>query len=130
MTLIKIKMNITLLILIFTLIYIKFGLLVLISIIIWLLVFFVSNFLIQFNPTREMYIIRILSIIVIIFILYYNSIEHLISTSLIIPLSVSKISFLDEFIGDDDNPSSIFYIKNSYVTWFLIFVISKMFKIS
>lgn len=79
-------------ILLLTLIYIKFGLFVLIQILIWSLVFILSNFLIQFNPNREMYIIRILSILVIMFILYYNSLEHIISTALIIPLSISKIS--------------------------------------
>lgn len=81
-------------------IYIQFGLLLLIQIIIWLLVFFGSNFLIGINPfSREMHIIRFMSIIVIIFLLYYNLIQSTIMIAFIIPLSVDRITFADEFPG-------------------------------
>lgn len=110
---------IILLILIFTLIYIKFGLFILIQILIWFSVYFLSNFLLGINPSnKEMHIIRILSIIVIIFILYLNSKEVNILSSFIIPLSITKITFIDELIGNDEvNPTDIIYINNSYITW-------------
>jgi hypothetical protein len=110
---------IIILILILTLIYIKFGLLVVIQILIWTLVFILATFLSNINPTnKEYYIIRILSIIVIIFILYLNSKEVNILSSFIIPLSVTKITFIDELIGDDNvNPTDIIFINNSHITW-------------
>ena len=72
--------------LLFTIIYIKLGLFP-IQIMIWSIVYIVSNYLIQIqnNHNKEYYIIRLLSIIVIIFILYYNSIDIDIHTALIIP---------------------------------------------
>jgi len=81
-------------------------------------VFFLSNFLIKINPTnKEMYIIRILSIIVISFILYYNSVQSNLLSSFIIPLSVTKITFLNDFLNDDENnPLEIFYIRNPMIT--------------
>ena len=47
-----------------------------------------------------MYIIRILAIIVIISILYYNSIQDNILTALILPLSKDKISLYSNFPSD------------------------------
>lgn len=88
-----------LLIIIFTLIYIKFGLFVLTQIILWIIVFFISNFIIGINPdNREMKVIRVISIIVIWFILVYNYNFELstISTALLPPLSISKISYFEE----------------------------------
>jgi len=102
-------------------IYINLGLYALISILIWSIVFFLSNFLVGINPSREMKIIRILSILVIVFILYYNSVQLPIITSLIFPFSINKITFLDELEISKDvegNPSSIFYISNTNFTWF------------
>jgi len=66
-----------------------------------------------------MKIIRILSILVIVFILYYNSVQLPIITSLIFPFSINKITFLDELEISKDvegNPSSIFYISNTNFT--------------
>jgi len=85
--------------LILIIIYIQFGLLVSIQIVIWTIVFIISNFLIGFNPlSRELYVIRTMAIIVIIFILYYNSKELYIASAFILPLSISNISFADEII--------------------------------
>jgi len=83
-----------------TLIQIKFGLLVLTQTTLWLMVFFLSNFIIGINPlNKQFYIVRIMSIIVIIFILYYNTLQMTISTALILPLSINKITYFDDLIG-------------------------------
>jgi len=83
-----------------TIIQIKFGLLVLTQTTLWLMVFFLSNLLIGINPlNKQFYIVRIMSIIVIIFILYYNSLQMTISTALILPLSINKITYFDDLIG-------------------------------
>jgi len=85
-------------------IYLFFGVFVLIQILILTIVFFSSNFLIAINPfSKEFYIIRIMSIIVIIFILYNNSIKLNIATTLILPLSISNISYLNDY-SDKDSP--------------------------
>ena len=42
-----------------------------------------------------------MSIIVIIFILYYNSIKLNITTAYILPFSIGKISYWDEFMDSD-----------------------------
>jgi hypothetical protein len=76
-------------------IFIQFGLLVFLQILIGLIVFFTSNFLSGINPFNLEYrIIRILSIILIIYILWYNSIEIAIHTSVLLPLSIDKIDYL------------------------------------
>lgn len=110
---------IMIIILTLTIIYIKFGLFVLIQILIWTLVFILSNFLIGINPSKEYYIIRIMAIIVIIFILYYNSKQINILTSLILPFSITKINYLDEVIpnnmfisNNNNNNQSIFYFSD------------------
>jgi hypothetical protein len=106
-----------LLILTFILIYIHLGLLVVTQIIIWTLVYFISDFLIKINPSREMLIIKIMSIIVIIFILYWNRNHTYIITSFIIPLSVNKRTFIDD-LEIEPNPNDIYYIRKCYITWF------------
>ena len=81
------------------LIYIQYGLLVLTQIIIWLLVYLLSNILIGINPfSKHLHIIRIMSIIAISLILYinYNHSSIFIGTALIAPLSIDKITFMDE----------------------------------
>lgn len=115
---IKLKMPI-ILILIFTEIYIHFGLFVLIQIMIWTLVFILSTFLSNIDPSNKQFpIIKILSIIVIFFILYYNSKEVSILSMFIIPLSVTKITFIDEIIGNEEvNPIDIIYIQNCHISW-------------
>jgi hypothetical protein len=88
---------ILLLIIIFSLLYIKFGLLVLTQIILLTIIFFISNFLIGINPdNREIKVIRVISVSVIWFILIYNSELFTIKTALILPLSISKISYFEE----------------------------------
>ena len=82
-------------------IYLFFGVFVLIQILIWTMVFFLSNFLIGINPfNKEYHTIRLMSIIVIIFILWYNSTKLNIGTAYILPLSISKITWLDDFTND------------------------------
>jgi hypothetical protein len=96
-----------LLILILTFIYIKLGLFTLIQIIILLIVLFASNFLIGINPdNKQFHIIRIMAVLTIILILYYNSGVINIKTMIVLPLSILKISYFDEF-------ESIAYIDSS-----------------
>jgi hypothetical protein len=86
---------IILLILLLTIIYIQFGLLVLTQIIILFIIITLSNFLLGLNPySNWLHIIKITSIIVIIFIIYYNS---LYSISILIPFSTFDIDFRDSF---------------------------------
>jgi len=81
----------------FTFTYIYFGLFVFIQIFIWTIIFFLSNFLHGINPlSKEFIIIRIMSILVIIFILYYNSGNLTVAATTILPLSISKITYVDE----------------------------------
>jgi hypothetical protein len=100
-------------------IHIKFGSLVLLSIIVWSIIFLLSNFLLGLNPNnKEMFIIRILSILIIIFILYYNSLEYTIISSLIIPLSINKITFLEDILKDKENYHfNIFYLRKPNLLW-------------
>jgi hypothetical protein len=79
-------------------IFIHFGVLVFIQIIILIIVFLSSNLLIGINPfSRELYIIRIMSICMIIIILYYNSITSSIGIATVLPLSIKQISYYEEF---------------------------------
>ena len=88
---------ILILILLLTIIYIQFGLLVLIQIICWLVVFISSNVLIGLNPWNiKFHITRILSICVIIFILWINSSDISIQKAILLPLSISKIDFFED----------------------------------
>ena len=92
---------ILLLLLSLVIIYAFFGTFVLIQILIWSLVLFLSNFLIGINPfNKEFHTIRIMSIIVIIFIVYYNSIKLNVANAFILPLSISNITYLDDFTKD------------------------------
>jgi hypothetical protein len=114
-----------LLILIFlALILIQFGWFPLIQIIIWLFVLFSSNILIGINPFSQQYrVIRIISILVIIFILYYNAKLTLIST-IILPFSINKISFLEDIdktiqISDITQKEKILLYDNNKLSKFL-----------
>lgn len=77
---------------------------------------FLTNFLIGINPfNKEFYIIRIISVFVIILILYYNTNKIYFIASFILPLSIDKITFLNEmkvniFIYTDTEESEIFYL--------------------
>jgi len=84
-----------------TFIYIQFGLLVLTQIVIWLMVFLLSNLLIGINPfSKQFYVIRAMSIIVIIFILYYNTKEISFGAMFILPLSINKITYYEDLTKD------------------------------
>jgi hypothetical protein len=104
-------------------IYIYFGLFVLIQILIWITVFFLSNFLIGISPnSKELHVIRIMSILVILFILYYNSIElSIVTTKIILPLSISRITFLKDIVPSDitiiNNPSISIHHINDFIEW-------------
>jgi hypothetical protein len=87
--------------------YIKLGAFVLIQIIIWLIVFISSNFLIGINPSNIQFkITRILSVCVIVFLLWFNSLEISVHTTMLLPLSIVKISYVHEF-------DSLIYISDS-----------------
>lgn len=73
------------------------GLLLLTQIIILFKIVILSNLLLGLNPNDKwLHIIRITSIILIISILYYNSRDILISSAFIAPLSISRISYLND----------------------------------
>jgi len=76
-------------------IYIQFGLLVLTQVIILFIIMILSNLLLGLNPyCKWLYIIKIMTIILIIFVLYHNSGD--ISIAFMAPLSISKISYIDD----------------------------------
>lgn len=78
-------------------VYINFGLLILFQIIIWTIVFLLSNLLIGINPfSLQFHVIRLLSICAIVFILWYNTRDIVISTALLLPFSTNQISFVEE----------------------------------
>ena len=65
-----------------------------------------------------MYYIRLISIFIILFILYYNSLTSNLLSSIILPVSITKITFLNDFLNDDENnPLEIFYIRKPMITW-------------
>lgn len=91
---------INLLVLFLGTVYIQFGLLVLFQIILWMIVFITSDVLIGLNPWNiKFHITRILSICVIIYILCFNSFDISIQTSLLLPFSISKITFSKDIIA-------------------------------
>nr|WEH01508.1 hypothetical protein [Russula griseocarnosa] len=77
--------------------YIHYGLFITIEILVWITVFIVSNTLLGINPhSKELKIIRIMSIIALIFIIYFNfNSDHYKFT--VLALSIDKISYLHEF---------------------------------
>ena len=82
---------------ILALIHFQFGFLVLTQISILILTVILSNSLLGLNPYEKwLHIIKIISIILIFLILYYNSSDIKISTAIMLPLSISKISYLDD----------------------------------
>jgi hypothetical protein len=93
------------------------------------IVLFASNLLIGINPnSKEMHIIRLMSIIYIIFIFYINSNQSDINLAFIIPISSlisqTKITFINDCFDQDDenqsyeNQSDIIYFRNSNFIWF------------
>jgi hypothetical protein len=82
-----------------SIIYLQFGLLPLAQIIIWIIVFFLSNFLLGINPDNTQFkVIRATAIIVIIFIInsliFNNSLYNI---SILVPFSLFEIDFRDSF---------------------------------
>jgi|HubBroStandDraft_1064217.scaffolds.fasta_scaffold06090_2 hypothetical protein len=83
--------------LLLSIIYLQFGLLSLANIIIWIIVFFLFNFLLGIfrNPNNTQFkVIRAMAIIVIIFIILKNSLYNI---SILIPFSLFEIDFRDSF---------------------------------
>lgn len=68
-------------------IYVDFSLWAALAFLIWIAVYWLSSFLNQIEPSRDMSNIRILSIFMIFFILYYNSSDSNILMS-VIPLYI------------------------------------------
>lgn len=88
---------INLLVLFLGIIYIQFGLLVLFQIISLSIIMILSNSLLGINPyDKWLHIVKIMSIILIIFILYYNSRYISISCAFMAPLSISRISYIND----------------------------------
>jgi hypothetical protein len=100
-----------------SIIYITWGFLPLIQIIIWLIVLFLSNFLLGLNPdSRELQVIRIMSVLTIIIIIYYNTTIHSIANmSILLPFSREKITFIHDFKKElfvkGDGYSSLMIVK-------------------
>lgn len=104
-----------------SIIYLQFGLLSLAQIILWIIVFFLSNFLSGINPDNTQFkVIRAIAIIVIIFtinsLIFNNS---LYSISILIPFSFFEIDFRDSFEWKFDSykvKPMISYIKLQNLT--------------
>lgn len=77
--------------------YIQFGLFVSFQLLCWIIVLFLSNLLIGINPnSRELHVIRIISILVIMFILYYNTKQIWYLAASVLPLSIDRITYFDD----------------------------------
>lgn len=102
------------------LIELQIWIIVLLAVLTWLLVFIISNYLLGLDPNnREMIIIRIISIFIIIVILYYNSLEYTIISCFVIPLSLTKITFLNDILNDQEiNRLDIICIRKADFIWF------------
>jgi hypothetical protein len=82
-----------------------------IQIIILILLFFISNFIIGFHPfSFKWNIIRLVSIILILYLSYKNLDQNIYSISLLIPFSQNKISFVHEF---EINSLSIYKVRHT-----------------
>jgi len=100
-------MNILFIICLFV-IYIKFGLLILIQIILLSLTFFLSNLLLGLNPfDYKLQLIRIMSILLILSSLYYNFHGQYYLMA-ILALSIDKISYLKTI---ENNPTLVLDTK-------------------
>jgi hypothetical protein len=102
--------------------HIKFGAFVLFQIIIWLIVYFLSTFISGINPSNIQFkIIRLLSIFVIAFILWHNSllipVNSLEITTIIFPVSIGSISYLHDsnkmiYFSDSHSVETNLYLWN------------------
>ena len=88
---------ILLILLILFIFYIQFGFLLVIQIVLLMVIFFSSNLLIGFNPySKELRIIRFLSIITILLLVWFNINPVFISMLSVLPISKNEITFIDE----------------------------------
>ena len=81
----------------------------------WLILLYLLYSLIRFNPlSRGLEIIRTILVLMFIFILGYNMFQHILFImNLLIPLSIDKITYLDEF-----KDSEIKFLKSeSYILY-------------
>jgi len=107
-----------LLIIILIIFYIHYGLFIVFQIALLTLIFFISNTLIGLNPyQKELHIIRIMSVILIIFTLYHNQSQFLIGSILLLPpFSLDKIHYVHDFdikfLNFSNEKRSIFFLKN------------------
>jgi hypothetical protein len=86
-----------LIIIFLALVQIQFGLFVSFQVTLLVLTFLISNSLLGINPySKDLLTVRIMSIILILFILYYNSRDIFISTAFMVPLSINRISYIDD----------------------------------
>ena len=88
-----------------------------IQVIIWILLYLVTNFIIGFHPfSFKWNIIRVFSIIMILYITIRNIDQSIYITSLLMPFSQDKIHFVHDFdvksIKFYDIKNSLFYLKN------------------
>jgi hypothetical protein len=82
-----------------------------IQIIFWISLYLISNFIIGFHPfSFKWNIIRLVSIILILYLSYKNLDQNIYSISLLIPFSKDKISFAHEF---EINSLSIYKLRHS-----------------
>lgn len=110
----NLKKMILFLLLFITLIYFYYGLLIVILITILSMVFFFSNLLIGIYPfSKDLHIIRILSLLIIIIIIYNSTNILYISTALLLPISIDKVTFFDEIGPYGINLKPKTYILNS-----------------
>nr|YP_009487293.1 hypothetical protein [Russula lepida]AWB36195.1 hypothetical protein [Russula lepida] len=80
-----------------SLVYIYFGLFTLIQILIWIVVFFLSNFLLGINPEEKKFLwIKLFSVLTIMFIIYWNSTVVNVSSMLILPVSIKGVTYFDD----------------------------------
>jgi energy-coupling factor transporter transmembrane protein EcfT len=117
---------ILILLLFLVLILIQFGSFEFVQIIIWLIVLIISNFLSGINPySKELLIIRIISVFIIVFILWNHSWEIPVQTSILLPFSIYKITFpkdiIDQYIVDNksEKEETLYFWDNKEIKDFL-----------
>lgn len=93
------------------------GLFNFIQLVLLLMIFFISNTLIGIKPYNlNLQIIRLISIIVILIVIYNNSNEIIYSSHLLPPYSWLKIDYVNDFLVKSLNyyhkKFNIFYLKN------------------
>nr|YP_009715287.1 hypothetical protein [Russula subnigricans]QGK88093.1 hypothetical protein [Russula subnigricans] len=106
--------------LIFTQIY--YGISTLIPIFIFTLILLFSNFILSINPeSNEGHIIRFLSIITIIFLLWYNYDSNNLLCS-ILPLSIDRITYFEDIMNTHYSDLDNVYVDNKQNKKYLYFL--------